>query len=59
MIVIKGNLDKGKSSLMNKEERRILKILLENMKKKEALLLASKIFGINKNSIYKDILRKK
>lgn len=59
VIVIKGNLDKEKSSLMNKEERRILKILLENMKKKEALLLASKIFGINKNSIYKDILRKK
>ena len=59
VIVIKGSLDKDKSSLMNKEERRILKILLENMKKKDALLLASKIFGINKNSIYKDILRKK
>ena len=59
VIVIKGSLDKDKSSLMNKDERRILKILLENMKKKDALLLASKIFGINKNSIYKDILRKK
>lgn len=59
VIVIKGSLDKEKSSLMNKDERRILKILLENMKKKDALLLASKIFGINKNSIYKDILRKK
>jgi 16S rRNA (cytidine1402-2'-O)-methyltransferase len=59
VIVIKGSIDKEKSSLMNKDERRILKILLENMKKKDALLLASKIFGINKNSIYKDILRKK
>ena len=59
VIVIKGSINKEKSSLMNKDERRILKILLENMKKKDALLLASKIFGINKNSIYKDILRKK
>ena len=59
VIVIKGNLKAEKSGLMNKEETRILKILLENMKKNDALLLASKIFGINKNSIYKRILNKK
>jgi len=29
------------------------------MKKNEALSLASKVFGINKNSIYKSLLKEK
>ena len=59
VIVIKGKLETPDSNLIDKEQERILKILLENMKKKDALLIASKIFGVSKNSIYKKLLKEK
>tara|TARA_B000000460_G_C21438508_1_gene358364 strand:- start:523 stop:918 length:396 start_codon:yes stop_codon:yes gene_type:complete len=59
VIVIKGRIETPDPNFIDKDQERILKILLENMKKKEALLIASKIFGVSKNSIYKRLLKEK
>ena len=57
VIVIKGKLERDKYNEINTEQRRILNILLESLRKNEALSLASKIFKINKNIIYKNLLK--
>ena len=59
VIVIGGKLELEVPDFISKDQEMILKILLKNMKKNEALSLASKVFGINKNSIYKSLLKEK
>ena len=59
VIVIRGKLEQEIPDFISKEQEKILKILLKNMRKNDALLLASKVFGINKNSIYKNLLKEK
>jgi len=59
VIVIRGKLEHEIPDFLSKEQEEILKILLKNMRKNDALLLASKVFGINKNSIYKNLLKEK
>ena len=59
VIVIKGNPPLSRERPINLEQKRILSILLESLEKKQALKLASKIFGISKNYIYKHLLKEK
>ena len=59
VIVIKGNPPLSRERPINLEQKRILSILLESLEKKQALKLASKIFGISKNDIYKHLLKEK
>ena len=59
VIVIGGKLELEIPDFISKDQEMILKILLKNMKKNEALSLASKVFGIYKNSIYKSLLKEK
>ena len=59
VIVIKGIKEVKKEILLTNDQAKVLEIILEKMKKKEALSLASKVFGIKKNSLYKFILEQK
>ena len=42
---------------LSKEQEKVIQVLLKSMKKNEALNLASKSFGIKKNSLYKLLLK--
>ena len=59
VIVIKGIKEVKKEILLTNDQAKVLEIILEKMKKKEALSLASKAFGLKKNSLYKFILEQK
>jgi len=59
VIVIKGIKEVKKEILLTNDQAEVLEIILEKMKKKEALSLASKAFGLKKNSLYKFILEQK
>ena len=59
VIVVEGIKEVKKEILLTNDQTKVLEIILEKMKKKEALSLASKVFGIKKNSLYKFILEQK
>ena len=59
VIVIKGIKEVKKEILLTNDQAKVLEIILEKMKKKEALSLASKAFGLKKNSLYKFVLEQK
>ena len=59
VIVIKGIKEVKKEILLTNDQAEVLEIILEKMKKKEALSLASKAFGLKKNSLYKFVLEQK
>ena len=59
VIVVEGIKEVKKEILLTNDQAKVLEIILEKMKKKEALSLASKVFGIKKNSLYKFILEQK
>ena len=59
VIVVEGIKEVKKEILLTNDQVKVLEIILEKMKKKEALSLASKVFGIKKNSLYKFILEQK
>ena len=59
VIVVEGIKEVKKEILLTNDQVKVLEIILEKMKKKEALSLASKAFGLKKNSLYKLILEQK
>ena len=59
VIVVEGIKEVKKEILLTNDQAKVLEIILEKMKKKEALSLASKVFGLKKNSLYKFILEQK
>ena len=59
VIVVEGIKEVKKEILLTNDQTKVLEIILEKMKKKEALSLASKVFGIKKNSLYKFVLEQK
>ena len=59
VIVVEGIKEVKKEILLTNDQAKVLEIILEKMKKKEALSLASKAFGLKKNSLYKFILEQK
>ena len=59
VIVVEGIKEVKKDILLSDDQAKVLEIILEKMKKKEALSLASKAFGLKKNSLYKFILEQK
>ena len=59
VIVVEGIKEVKKEILLTNDQVKVLEIILEKMKKKEALSLASKVFGIKKNSLYKFVLEQK
>ena len=59
VIVVEGIKEVKKDILLSDDQAKVLEIILEKMKKKEALSLASKVFGLKKNSLYKFILEQK
>ena len=59
VLVIKGVKEQNYQIFLSSEQRRVLEVLIENMKKNEALTLASKLFGIKKNTLYKFLLDEK
>ena len=59
VIVVEGIKEVKKEILLTNDQAKVLEIILEKMKKKEALSLASKVFGIKKNSLYKFVLEQK
>ena len=59
VLVIGGGRKSVEEVLVTNEQKRILKILLGEMNKNDALTLASKSFGIRKNTLYKIMLKEK
>ena len=60
VIVIKGKSRSKKNlNFLNEEQQRILEILLENLERKDALFIASEIFGTSRNIVYKSLLKEK
>ena len=59
VIVVEGIKEVKKEILLTNDQAKVLEIILEKMKKKEALSLASKAFGLKKNSLYKFVLEQK
>jgi len=57
VLVIGSNKKTKSEDFLNKEQEKVIQVLLKNMKKNEALNLASKSFGIKKNSLYKLLLK--
>jgi len=57
VLVISGNRKAISEDFLSKEQEKVIRVLLKNMKKNEALNLASKSFGIKKNSLYKLLLK--
>jgi len=59
VIVIEG-IEKTQNQIsLSQEQKKVLEILMLKMKKTEALKLASKSFGIKKNSLYKFLINEK
>jgi len=59
VLVIEGVKEQNYQIFLSSEQRRVLEVLIENMKKNEALTIASKLFGIKKNTLYKFLLDEK
>ena len=57
VLVIGANKKTISEDFLNKEQEKVTQVLLKSMKKNEALNLASKSFGIKKNSLYKLLLK--
>ena len=57
VLVIGSNKKIKPEDFLNKEQEKVIQVLLKGMKKNEALNLASKSFGIKKNSLYKLLLK--
>ena len=57
VLVIGGNKKTISEGFLSKEQEKVTQVLLKSMKKNEALNLASKSFGIKKNSLYKLLLK--
>ena len=57
VLVIGSNKKTISEDFLSKEQEKVIQVLLKNMKKNEALNLASKSFGIKKNSLYKLLLK--
>ena len=57
VLVIAGSKKTISEDFLSKEQKKVIQLLLKSMKKNEALNLASKSFGIKKNSLYKLLLK--
>ena len=57
VLVIGSNKKTISEDFLSKEQEKVIQVLLKSMKKNEALNLASKSFGIKKNSLYKLLLK--
>ena len=57
VLVIGSNKKIISEDFLSKEQEKVIQVLLKSMKKNEALNLASKSFGIKKNSLYKLLLK--
>ena len=57
VLVLGGNKKTISEDFLSKEQEKVIQVLLKTMKKNEALNLASKSFGIKKNSLYKLLLK--
>jgi len=57
VLVIDSNKKTISEDFLSKEQEKVIQVLLKSMKKNEALNLASKSFGIKKNSLYKLLLK--
>jgi len=57
VLVIGGNKKTITEDFLSQEQEKVIQVLLKSMKKNEALNLASKSFGIKKNSLYKLLLK--
>ena len=57
VLVIGSNKKTVSEDFLSKEQEKVIQVLLRSMKKNEALNLASKSFGIKKNSLYKLLLK--
>ena len=59
VLVIEGKAKEEDQVFLNREQEKVLEILMKTMKKNDALSLASKSFGLKKNSLYKLTLKRK
>ena len=59
VLVIEGKAKGEDQVFLNREQEKVLEVLMKTMKKNDALSLASKSFGIKKNSLYKLTLKRK
>jgi len=59
VLVIEGKAIEEDQVFLNREQEKVLEVLLKTMKKNDALSLASKSFGLKKNSLYKLTLKRK
>jgi len=59
VLVIGSNKKTASKDFLTKEQEKVIKVLLKSMNKNEALNLASKSFGIKKNSLYKLLLKER
>ena len=59
VLVIEGKAKEEDKVFLNREQEKVLEVLMKTMKKNDALNLASKSFGLKKNSLYKLTLKRK
>lgn len=59
VLIIKGKKKSDSRNILNTEQKQVLEILINSLKKKDALSLASKVFKIKRNSLYRLILEDK
>ena len=59
VLVIGSNKKTASKDFLTNEQEKVIQVLLKSMKTNEALNLASKSFGIKKNSLYKLLLKEK
>jgi len=59
VLVIRSNKETILEDSLSKEQEKVIQVLLKSMKRSEALNLASKSFGMKKNSLYKLLLKEK
>ena len=59
VLVIGCNKKTTSESFLSKEQEKVIQTLLKSMNRNEALNLASKSFGMKKNSLYKLLLKEK
>ena len=59
VLVIEGKAKEEDQVFLSREQEKVLEVLLKTMKKNDALSLASKSFGLKKNSLYRLTLKRK
>ena len=59
VLVIGSNKETILEDSLSEEQEKVIQVLLKSMKRSEALNLASKSFGMKKNSLYKLLLKEK